>query len=228
VAEPFSVAFAHPHPFGFLVGVVMPRSREAVSEAVLARLHREEAQAARALGGFRQVEWVAGRLAGQEAGRHLAAPDWRLLAGPGRAPRPPRGFVASIAHKRDLAVALVAPGDSATVGVDLEDDIAAARSVAGLILLPEERTQVARLESEERDRAVLVAFAVKEAVYKALAVRVGRLLGYHEARVDGLDSSTPSVTMRLDGAERQPTVEVSCAWRGGQLIAAVRAPAGSP
>ena len=217
---PYSVALARSHVFGFLVAVTLPRGKETVGDSVLARLDAREAEVARTLRGFRQVQWVGGRLAAREAGLHLGATSWMVGTGALGEPLPPPGFSLSIAHKRGLAIALVADVDGDELGVDLEDDLAAARAIEAEVFSLEERAAIATLPGPERDDARMLGFALKEAVYKAVSVRLGADLGYDDARFDVGDGRTPSIAL-LAGAP-QAALEVIVEWYGESVIAAVR------
>lgn len=220
--EAFEVAFAEPHPFGFLVGVALPAGKDRVADVVLNRLEAREAAFAAALTGFRQIRWVGGRLAAQAAGRHLGARSWSLLVGPEGAPMAPEGYSLSIAHKQDLAIALVSDVAGEHLGVDLEDDVHAAREIEAVFLSVEERKALDSLPAGERDRALLLAFALKEATYKAFANHVGRSLGYHEAGVRLDAAGELSLLARFTKVSPQPALEIAQRWRGERVIAAVR------
>ena len=60
---PFDIAFHHATLHGVLTAVHLPDSGEPVPEPVLASLPREEADHARTLRGFRQPQFVGGRIA---------------------------------------------------------------------------------------------------------------------------------------------------------------------
>ncbi len=231
---PFSIAFVEAHPFGTLAGVTLGASGAGV-EAALQRLDPTEASIARSFTGLRRVAFVGGRLAAQAAARAIGVPAFGLGVGSQGEPRPPAGLVASIAHKQGLAIALVALAPDGALGVDLEDDMRAAREAADLVFDAEERASIDRRPEDERDRARVVGFALKEAVYKALAPGCGRTLLYREARVSVDDAGVVSVAPRLDrglaGAAVQPALDVRYAWRGDAVVAAVRVrpkPTGNP
>ena len=80
VASPFSVAFIRTVAFGTLAGVHLPQAPQApqapqrtdapnapeangVPDEIMARLHPLELAFAQTLRGFRQIDWVGGRLA---------------------------------------------------------------------------------------------------------------------------------------------------------------------
>ncbi|HTR49996.1 MAG TPA: 4'-phosphopantetheinyl transferase superfamily protein [Kofleriaceae bacterium] len=123
----------------------------------------------------RRREFLAGRAVLRAAlGRDVAIlPDDR------GAPVLPPGFVGSISHKGDVAAAIVAAaaGDGAHVGIDLERAVEARQPI-------ERRILTAREQAAVRGREVTLAFAIKEAIYKALDPFVRRYVGFTEVELD--------------------------------------------
>src|SRR5262249_37648337 len=118
----FELALEH----GLCVGVWLPRTGEdadALASASSAVLLAEELALAATMTPVRRRTWIGGRaalrLALARAG--IAAPP--VLVDDRGAPALPPGVGASISHKEELAVALVArePG-GARIGVDVEGD----------------------------------------------------------------------------------------------------------
>jgi 4'-phosphopantetheinyl transferase EntD len=129
--------------------------------------------------------------------------------------------VTSISHKAHLAIALVAPSRGQAIGVDVEDDEVAASHASHLFLSREEEQWIERLPVAERPRSRVVAFALKECVYKALASRLPSALTYADAMVSGARGA-PSIRLRRsDGSEWELDAVVEP--YGGGVIAAVEA-----
>jgi phosphopantetheine--protein transferase-like protein len=164
-------------PHGRLVAVDVP---PALTDELRDALHPDELAHALTLGPGRQPTFAAGRVAlraalaaiasdATEAARLTGVP---YLPDSDGAPTLPPGVRASISHKRTLAVALAAPaepnGAPATLGVDLEDDRALRVDISRRVLTAAERTRVAALPPEGRDRGLIGHFALKEAFYKAV------------------------------------------------------------
>ncbi|MBE7451561.1 MAG: 4'-phosphopantetheinyl transferase superfamily protein [Kofleriaceae bacterium] len=158
-------------------------------EAALAELHPDERARARALGPVRRREWVAGRRALRRAlaaiepdpaGALAPAP---LLADERGRPLVPPGRVGSISHKRAVAVALAAAERGWTVGVDVELVAPRRIDVSARVLTPAERAAVPAAPGLARDRAVILAFALKEAIYKAIDPHLARYVGFQEVAV---------------------------------------------
>lgn len=107
--------------------------------------------------------------------------------GPAGEPRWPDGVTGSITHKTDVAWAAVAPTTVIrSLGIDVEcvTDPAATR-VAEVVLHADERdVGPASLSWPER---VVVAFSIKESVFKCLYPLVGRRFYYDALRISRLD-----------------------------------------
>ncbi len=216
---PLPRAFLEHTELGVLCGIALP-APEAVPEAALAALAGEERAYVETLRGHRRVEWIGGRLALREAAAALGHELGPVLSGPRREPLLPPELSGSIAHKRRLAVALVAPRARGTVGVDLEEPLPARPSIARMVLRPEEREAVEALPEAERWPALLARFAVKEAIYKAVHPRVGRFVGYAEAEVRLAEP--PEVSLHLTQGEGPFVVEARRWDREGLVLVGVR------
>jgi len=175
--------------------------------------------------GRRQIELVGGRLAWRAAARELGVgADWPLLPGPERVPLAPSGLTVSLTHKEDLAVALVGAEAQGLVGIDLEGDGRDRSAVASRVCRPEELAEVDALPREARWLSVMVRFAVKEAIYKAIAPQLGRFFGFQAARVDVSSREAVSVTMFLEPADPVFAIDAELWWLTEQrVLAMVRA-----
>ncbi len=213
---PFEVAFTLAMPHGLVAGIHLPPTPDRVPDAVLVRLHPQERRHAEGLHGYRQVEWVGGRLAMGLLLQELGVRATPVLPDTHGAPTLPDGFAGSISHKRDLAVALVAraPG-GLSLGVDLEDLEPARLGVADRVLRPEERAAVDALATERRWVDVATRFAVKEAVYKALHRVVPRYIGFEEAHVEPSPDGWDRVTLHLATQAPDVAVEARHTWVEG-------------
>jgi 4'-phosphopantetheinyl transferase EntD len=143
----------------------------------------------------------------------------------------------SLTHKRDLAIALVGHASAGALGVDLEGDGRARTSIASRVLCAEELALVSALPEERRWLEVMVRFATKEAIYKAVHATLRRFVGFDEALVD-VDLSEVPVSAALEDFTRvevvtwpravlhsqpQPALECVAEHAGGRVLAAVRA-----
>lgn len=115
--------------------------------------------------------------------RHLLATDAAIPVAPDRKPVFPAGAVGSLAHDAEVAVAAVAHTDSyRALGIDVEPAGSVDRAVADAILRPDE----AELDP-------LLAFTLKEAVYKAWSMSGGPMLEHHDVRLRVERQSTADV-----------------------------------
>ena len=120
--------------------------------------------------------FVSGRSAAARAMIDLGAPPAELPRGPGGAPAWPPGLVGSIAHTRQVAIALVGWAEELRgLGVDVESDTrridqGTARRICTLEELPR----------FSEPGALLALFCAKEATYKALAPLGASRLGFKE------------------------------------------------
>jgi 4'-phosphopantetheinyl transferase EntD len=220
-----------------VAGVSLPEGQAPVALDILERLHPAERAAAQAHAGFRQVEWVGARLAWHAAAASLGLPLQPLLSGRDREPLSPPGLSVSLTHKRDLAIALVGPADAGALGVDLEGDGRERPRIAERVLREDELSLVAGHGPERRWLEVLVRFAVKEAIYKAVHPVLRRAIGFHEARVEVELGEVPlgqalADFTRVDAltwpravlsSEPRPSLECVAEHAGGRVLAAVRA-----
>jgi 4'-phosphopantetheinyl transferase EntD len=226
VTEPFHTAWIRPVRFGVLAAVTLPPGLEPVHPEVLARLHPRERALAEAERSRRQIEVVGGRLAWRAAAaaQEAGLDEHPLLTDSARAPLPPPGWSVSLTHKEDLAVALVGPAHAGGLGVDLEGGARDRSSIASRVCRPEELALVEALPEAERWPDVMLRFAVKEAVYKAIAPRLGRFFGFQAARVERVGASGVVVTMFLEPADPAFDVEAEVLpLEDGRLVAMVRA-----
>jgi enterobactin synthetase component D len=178
--------FARTLPHGRLVGVALPAEDDvAGTEALAATLLPEERAHARGLAPSRRLTWVGGRVALRRALGDLGLSAGPILATPRGAPALPPGLAGSIAHKRTIAVALAAPTPAeVTLGVDVELERPPRFDISSRVLTSAERRRVDALAAPSRARAVLAAFAAKEAVYKGLDPWLRRHVSFEEVELD--------------------------------------------
>lgn len=214
-----SEVFVRTTPFGVLAGFPLP----VAGPPIPAELHDEERALATAMSGRRRTEWVGGRLAFWRAAEESGWPLGALRIGARGEPMLPAGLAGSISHKSSLAVALVAPSgaEGATLGVDLETVTPERPSIEEIALRPEERETLRQQPEPLRWARLVVAFTVKEALYKALHPRVQRYVRYDEAAILFTENGAPGIRLHLDGGARFAT-EVHLEPIEGYVLACVR------
>jgi 4'-phosphopantetheinyl transferase EntD len=193
-------------------------------DAILAELHPDERTRALTLSPIRRREWVAGRRALRHAlaGVAPAAAAAPVLADDRGAPVLGAGAVGSISHKRALAVALAAGAEGWTVGVDLEVLGPRRVDISERILTKAELATLASTAAgDARDRAVLLGFALKEAVYKAIDPHLRRYVGFQEVQV----WPAPDGTARIEPLTDWGGLALEASWLelDGNLLCTARA-----
>ncbi len=176
-----------------------------------AALHPDERAVADQLGPVRRRDWIAGRAALRALFTAAGAPpDAPLTADDRGAPVVPAGWVASISHKRGVAAAILAPEQGWTLGVDVELAAPPRHDLGRRILTDGEQLVVSALPPTERGHRVTLAFAIKEAVYKAIDPFVRRYVGFREVELaiaaDGACAVSP-----VDPG--QIPLEIEAEWR---------------
>ncbi|HEV2505950.1 MAG TPA: 4'-phosphopantetheinyl transferase [Mesorhizobium sp.] len=132
--------------------------------------------------------WLARRLL-----RQLGYGDLAIPRGKAGEPLWPAGVVGSIAHDADFAIAVVAPSETMRgVGVDIEPALPLPPELEPLVLNSRDR-----LEGCDVAIAGKIAFAVKEAAYKASFPLDGEVLGFEDIAVD-----LPAGTVTLSNGRR--------------------------
>ncbi len=187
-------------------------------------LHPIEAAMARGLPAPRRATFVAGRQAMRDALRAL--PDMAPLAGeairrtPRGAPALPGHVTGSITHKRTRAMAAVAPRVPGLhhLGLDLERRPQPADldkpSIARKILTAREYATIESLNHDplHQREQVLVHFALKEAVYKAIDPFVERYVRFTEVELHVTQPGDTQVTLLLPEMANGPT-SVRATWQ---------------
>ena len=219
--NPYQTAFQRAVHFGLLTGVEIPDSKEPVPEDVLSRLAPDLREHARGLGGYRQVEFVGGRLALQSSLRGLGR-EAECMPNERGGLVLPQGVSGSISHKRTLAVALTARASHGGLGVDLENLAPERDGIAERVLLPEELAAVRALPEENQWVATLLRFSFKEAIYKALNPFVPRYIGFEEAMVTPDTDQTAIIELRLAQGEGPFQIEGRYLWLTGRVVTMVR------
>ena len=129
----------------------------------------------------RRSEFAAGRACAQAALARAGLAAGPLLVGVGRAPAWPQGVRGSITHTDRYALAVVTSspaGRRVGIGVDAERVGRVTPDVHHLVFTPPEQVWLAGMERAQRAALATVAFAAKEAFYKAQHPVTGAWVGF--------------------------------------------------
>lgn len=146
-----------------------------ISDVHIPALHAVELAAVARSVATRQAEFATGRA----LLRSLLGEDVPIPIAPDRAPVLPVGVHASLAHDGRFAVAALSRSATVrSIGIDIEPMTRLSAEMAAVIVRADEGSIDAHL-----------AFTLKEAAYKAWSRLGGRMLDFHEVRLDvGADS----------------------------------------
>ena len=138
----------------------------------------------------RRADYLAGRLAAREAVRLATSLDARIGRADDGSPVWPDGVEGSISHYRGVAAA-VAREARGGIGIDIAPLLDGDRlqAVVRRCLTDAERSR------QPSDAEVSLAFAAKEALFKAVHARVQRHVGFDEAEVVVTDGPGSTVDM---------------------------------
>jgi enterobactin synthetase component D len=194
-------------PVPLLDAVAWPAQRESLLEA--GALHLQEAMLADAVPPASRATFVSGRVTMRRALAELRQQSLHEVPAVARsargAPLLPEGIAGSITHKRDVALAAVAPCADGLrhLGVDLEHRPVARDlerpSIASRVLTVAELSRLHDDFDDElaRRERTLLLFSLKEAVYKAIDPFVGRYVRFTEVEVDVHATGTAAISLRL-------------------------------
>lgn len=131
-------------------------------------LFPEERAVVRSSPQHRRAEFSTARMCARSALARLGGPQASLPAGPHGGPDWPQGYIGSLSHCHDAAVALVAKERHfASVGVDIEGVSPIPGRLAERIATAAEQTMLAQLSRTEPSVSwTLVLFSAKESAYK--------------------------------------------------------------
>ena len=132
----------------------------------------------------RQLEFAAGRAAAKDALRRLGVKPRSIVADKDRAPQWPTGFIGSIAHAGELAIAIVGDRrDTFALGIDIERNHALRAVPWGLLFQPEELEKLSLLPMDTALAHATISFCAKEAFFKMQFPVTKRWIDFKDTRV---------------------------------------------
>jgi enterobactin synthetase component D len=146
----------------------------------------------------RQSEYAAGRAAAREALGKIGHPPVAIPSAPDRSPIWPAQVVGSLAHTHDICVAVAAWRHQApALGIDVEPDQVMDDSLWPHVCTPDELAALNTLPPALKGRRATWLFCAKEAFYKWQYPQTGRLLEFHDVRIE-IDSNDTRFRARVD------------------------------
>lgn len=151
----------------------------------------------------RQREYLTGRLCACSALRDAGHPhDVYPQMGDDRLPTWPGGWLGSISHSGDYAMAVALPQIGCDgVGIDIQQRVAlkVLMDIQSMIAQPNELTQLGELDVTAR---LLLIFSGKESLYKALYPQVRQIKDFDAAELVHADAQTLEFRLTHDWSAR--------------------------
>lgn len=220
----FALCYRSALPHGILCGVKLPSKDIDWNLDAIKSLHKSEMEYAKNLKGLKQSSWVGGRLASKHALKNFSSTlNTPILSDPYGQPIPPKGFVISITHKENIAIAMVANDHQQSIGIDFEHFVPSRMGIMTRVLCPMELKSVQSLPLERQWIATLIRFSTKEAIYKALAPYHKRYIDFQEVSLELHTDGKIDVELNLAKKPIPSKVEARYIWLEDGIITTVNA-----
>lgn len=208
----FQLCYRSAIPHGIFCGVKITDSQINWSSSALKKLHPEEISYAKSLNGFRQRTWVAGRIAIKHAISSYSSSNNPVLSDPYGCPIAPKNYVLSITHKEKIAFGIVASDNGQSIGIDFEHFEPERIGIMSRVLRDEELEQVDNIHQDRKWMATLIYFSAKEAIYKAIAPRHKRYIGFKELALYPKLDGRIEVQWHLEKGPEPQSTELRYIW----------------
>lgn len=196
--------FADPHLSWCEAGFVVADVQRLVQDGPLGPVTVDLPDDLRGAVPKRRSEFLAGRACAGMALRQAGLTETVLRQG--RAPVWPAGVAGSITHSRDRAIAAVSTRYSA-LGLDCEALVAPDRALQLAAAIFSETEARLRPEALPFAGFFTLVFSAKEALYKALSHRLGRVPDFREVTVTALQPG--HMALVLDGETHRARFRLS-------------------
>ncbi|NEY89639.1 4'-phosphopantetheinyl transferase family protein [Tabrizicola oligotrophica] len=196
--------FADPHLSWCEAGFVVADVQRLVQDGPLGPVTVDLPEDLRSAVPKRRSEFLAGRACAGMALRQAGLTETVLRQG--RAPVWPAGVAGSITHSRDRAIAAVSTRYNA-LGLDCEALVAPDRALQLAAAIFSETEARLRPEALPFAGFFTLVFSAKEALYKALSHRLGRVPDFREVTVTALQPG--HMALVLDGETHRARFRLS-------------------
>ena len=219
----FSVLYKEANAYGIIVAISLPSPEEEIPMSAWRQLRKEEIEHAKTLSSKRKITWIGGRIAAHIAANTINIDSGAILNDEHGAPLPKdKRLSLSIAHKSDIAVAIVAQKKYGTLGIDVESLGPERPQIASKILRKEEIGRIFSLPKKQQWLCLLIHFCIKEAIYKALAPKQKRYISFMEASVRPFQNTHASISLHLEKEPLPKSTQAQYIWLEHHLISTVR------
>lgn len=221
--EKFDVVYKTAMEHGIFFGVTIPSPRRIQHES-WSVLHQREQRYAQNLHGIRKMTYVGGRIAGRLALQTIQQEHLDIEMDPFGAPFVRAPISISIAHKNEFAIALISKRRHTSIGVDVEQMQPERLGIASKVLTAKEMEIWQGLPQERQWNYLLLTFSLKESIFKALAPKWKRYIGFMEAEVYPQTNHYAHITLTPEQHDILPVhIEGRFFWYEQYLVTSVQA-----
>jgi 4'-phosphopantetheinyl transferase EntD len=219
----FSVLYKDANPHGIIVAISLPEADTPIPQNAWRQLRKEEYEYAQTLSNRRQITWIGGRIAAHTASNILNIDSGAILNDKRGAPIPKASdLTLSIAHKANIAVAIVAEKKYGTLGIDVETFTPPRMQIISKVLREEEKAAVTLLPPPQQWLSTLIRFSIKEALYKGLDPKQKRYISFMEASILPSQNTTAKITLHLEQEPLPKSAQAQYIWLESHIISTVR------
>lgn len=180
---------------------------EDIGTASLEKLSRCEIAAVERAVSRRRAEYAAGRIAAKQALAQLGVQNVSIPVANDRSPIWPTGFVGSISHAGNYAIACVAKrAERVGIGIDIEVAESLDPDLWQQVLTAQEIDSLNRLDLSRRCRVASAIYSLKEALFKFQYPITREWLDFHSAEAH-LDFQSESAVFRIKKVEVSAKLE---------------------
>lgn len=219
----FQLQYKIATPHGIICGIAIPEPSR-IPHKAWHLLHKKEQRHAQNLNGIRKMTYVGGRVAAKYALQNFQKEHLEISQDIFGAPLIEPGLVVSISHKSDIAVAMISQRLHTTIGIDIETLQPQRPTIAKKVLTDTELELYENLPPERQWGFLLLNFSIKECIFKALAPRWKRYIGFHEAEVFPHPNHCADIFLKNEGKDILPiSIEARYIWHDEYVISTVQA-----
>jgi len=219
----FSVLYKEANTHGIIVAIALPKPEDEIPASAWRQLRKEEIEYAKTLSQRKKITWIGGRIAAHMAANSLNIDSGAILNNERGVPIPKeKKITLSIAHKADIAVAIVAKRQHGSLGIDIETLLPERPQISSKILRDEEMLRIQALPPQQQWLATLIHFCIKEAIYKALAPKQKRYISFLEASVTLFQNTQAHISLHLEKEPLPKSAQAQYIWLENHIISTVR------
>jgi 4'-phosphopantetheinyl transferase EntD len=147
----------------------------------------------------RRSEYLAGRFCCQDVLKKLGANSTSVSTGKGRLPLWPLGYIGSLSHSGNRAIAVIGECDKVNfIGVDIEKYVTGILfEIVNEVISSEESNYLKSLPLNY-ELGLLLIFSAKESLFKALYSKVGFYFDFHSASIFNINVNKGFFEVRLN------------------------------